>query len=58
MQSGNIVGEGGKRVSESYQPSPCGQGSAPPFIGQGGGSLQVDHTVLATCDGMVYSAME
>jgi hypothetical protein len=37
---------------------PPGQGTAPPFIGQGGGSLQAYHTVLATCGGMVDSATE
>jgi hypothetical protein len=36
--------------------SPCGQGTAPPFIGQGGGSLQACRTVLATRDGMADSA--
>jgi hypothetical protein len=36
----------------------CGQGTAPPFIGQGGGSLQACRTVLATCDGMADSATE
>jgi hypothetical protein len=38
--------------------SPRGQGTAPPFIGQGGASLQVCRTVLATCDGMADSATE
>jgi hypothetical protein len=38
--------------------SPFGQGTAPPFIGQGGGSLQACRTVLATCDGMADSATE
>jgi hypothetical protein len=34
------------------------QGTAPPFIGQGGGSLQVCRTVLATCGGMAHSTTE
>jgi hypothetical protein len=38
--------------------SPCGQGTTPSFIGQGGGSLQTCHTVLAMCDGMADSATE
>jgi hypothetical protein len=38
--------------------SPYGQGTAPPFIGQGGGSLQASCTVLATCDDMADSATE
>jgi hypothetical protein len=50
-------GEGEKRASESY-PSPRGQGTAPPFIGQGGGNLQAYRAVLATCDGMAYSVVE
>jgi hypothetical protein len=37
---------------------PRGQGTAPPFIGKGGGSLQAYRTVLATCDGMADSATE
>jgi hypothetical protein len=37
---------------------PCSQGTSPPFIGQGGGSLQACRTVLATCDGMADSATE
>jgi hypothetical protein len=37
---------------------PCGRGTAPPFIGQRGGSLQACRTVLATCGGMAYSAVE
>jgi hypothetical protein len=35
---------------------PYGWGTASPFIGQGGSSLQVCRTVLATCEGMAYSA--
>jgi hypothetical protein len=37
---------------------PAARGSAPPFIGQGGSSLQACRTVLATCGGMAHSAME
>jgi hypothetical protein len=56
--SANIVVKGGSvRVRAPYRP-PCGRGTAPPFIGQGGGSLQACCTILATCDGMAYSAME
>jgi hypothetical protein len=51
-------GDGRKRVGEYYLSSPRGQGTAPPFIGQGGGSLQAYRTVLATCDGMADSATE
>jgi hypothetical protein len=37
---------------------PRGQGTAPPFIGQGGGSLQACSTILATCDGMAHNVVE
>jgi hypothetical protein len=45
-------------VGECYMSSPCGQGTAPPLIGQGGGSLQACRTILATCPGMADSATE
>jgi hypothetical protein len=51
-------GEGGKRASECCPSSPCGQGTAPPFIGQGGGSLQACRAALSTCGGVAYSAAE
>jgi hypothetical protein len=37
---------------------PCGWGIALPFIGQEGSSLQACRIVLATCEGMAYSATE
>jgi hypothetical protein len=37
---------------------PLAARGCPPFIGQGGGSLQACRTVLATCDGMADSATE
>jgi hypothetical protein len=46
------------RVSALCRRPPSGQGTAPPFIGQGGGSLQACRTVLATCGGMAHSIME
>jgi hypothetical protein len=45
------------RVSAPCRP-PCGWGTAPPLIGQGGGGLQSCRTVLSTCGGMAYSAVE
>jgi hypothetical protein len=45
------------RVSALCRPF-RGQGTAPPFICQGGGSLQACRTVLATCDGMTHSTTE
>jgi hypothetical protein len=50
--SANIVV---KKVSALCRRPPCGQGTAPPFIGQRGGSLQACRTVLATCGGMAQS---
>jgi hypothetical protein len=44
--------------AESVGMSDLGQGTAPPFIGQGRGSLQACRTVLATCDGVADSATE
>jgi hypothetical protein len=44
-------------VSVPLRP-PYSQGTVPPFIGQGGGSLQACRTVPATCNGMAYSATE
>jgi hypothetical protein len=38
--------------------TPCGQGTDPPFIDQGGGSLQARRTILATREGMVCSVVE
>jgi hypothetical protein len=43
------------RVSAPCRP-PCGWGTAPPFIGQGGGSLQSRCTVSSMCGGVAYSA--
>jgi hypothetical protein len=37
---------------------PCGWGTAPPFIGQGGSSLHACHTILLTCGSMASSATE
>jgi hypothetical protein len=37
---------------------PVARGLSPPFIGQGGGSLQVCHTISPTCRGMAYSVTE
>jgi hypothetical protein len=51
-------GEGGKCATECCSSSPCGQGTAPPFIGQGGGSLQACRTILSMCGGVAYSAAE
>jgi hypothetical protein len=45
------------QVSVARRP-PCGWGTAPPFIGQGGGSLNACRTVLSTCRGMVYNVVE
>jgi hypothetical protein len=44
------------RVSVVRRP-PCGQGTAPPFLGQAGGSLYACRTVLSTCGGMTYSVV-
>jgi hypothetical protein len=33
-------------------------GDCPPFIGQGGSSLQACHTISPTCRGMAYNAAE
>jgi hypothetical protein len=49
---------GGERASVRYLPSPAVGGLPPPFIGQGGGSLQSCRIVSATCGGMVYDAVE
>jgi hypothetical protein len=58
IEAGQYRGERGKRASERCPSSPCGRGTVPPFIGQGGSNLQACRTVLATCRGMAYSAME
>jgi hypothetical protein len=51
-------GEGRKRGSECCLSSPPQQGDCPSFYTPRGGSLQACHAVLATCDGMAYSAAE
>jgi hypothetical protein len=55
--SANIVVKA-ESVQVSAIRHPCGYGTAPPFIGQGGGSLQACHTISSTCRGMVYSIAE
>jgi hypothetical protein len=57
--SANImVKEESVQVIIVRHPDPCGWGTASPFIGQGGSSLQACRIVLATCEGMAYSATE
>jgi hypothetical protein len=56
--STNIVVKAGSVQVRAPLSSPCSWGTGPPFIGQGGGSLQACHTVLSTCRGMVYNVVE
>jgi hypothetical protein len=56
--SANIVVKTESVQVSVVRPLPCGWGTAPPFIGQGGGSLQACRTVLSTCGGMVYNVVE
>jgi hypothetical protein len=52
-----VVKEESVWVSAICRP-PYGQGTAPPFISQRGGSLHACRIILATCDGMADSATE
>jgi hypothetical protein len=56
--SANIVVKAGSVGVNAPLSSPCGWGTGPTFIGQGGGSLQACHTVLSTCRGMVHIVVE
>jgi hypothetical protein len=56
--SANIVVKAESVQASAIRQPSCGWGTAPPFIGQGGSSLQACRTVLAMCRGMAYSAME